>query len=184
MRWVPHWGVRKDVVDIKHRSSTSPCGASHGRSSHVKSLSWHHLSFFFFLYMPDVSFPPTYWRKKKKRKNIDTHLWPCCPFPILFILCLFSTKLQFYFLHCLCPMISPPNQLLQFALTSLPVPRSFCHFHFLTWFGCFNNVDESFEKSFSKYINKAIFTRPVESCILKSQSSMILLNNEKKTLPE
>lgn len=122
--------------------------------------------------------------EKKKRKNIDTHLWPCCPFPILFILCLFSTKLQFYFLHCLCPMISPPNQLLQFALTSLPVPRSFCHFHFLTWFGCFNNVDESFEKSFSKYINKAIFTRPVESCILKSQSSMILLNNEKKTLPE
>lgn len=68
MRWVPHWGVRKDVADIKHRSSTSPCGASHGRSSHVKSLSWHHLSFFFFLYMPDVSFPPTYWRKKKKEK--------------------------------------------------------------------------------------------------------------------
>lgn len=78
----------------------------------------------------------------KTQQSTDTHSWPCCLFPILFIFCLFPPNCSFtsYNLFISIITIKPPPS--KIALTSfLPDPWAFCHFHFLSWLCCFSNVE-------------------------------------------
>lgn len=94
----PSRGVGQGLEDTECRCSTSPWGG----------LPWE----IFPCEFPQLASCPFSlyaWRLLpssllgEKKQNTDTRLWPCCPFPILFIFCLFffPTKLQFYLLHCL-----------------------------------------------------------------------------------
>lgn len=97
------------------------------------------------LSLPDISFPPIYWGggAEAKQKHPPLTLLvlsnPVYLLPVLFFFFKPNWSFTSYSLS-LFPW-SPPNLLLPNAPTSLPVPRSLCHFHFLSWLCCFNNVD-------------------------------------------
>ena len=86
------------------------CGAGHGRYRSSPCPCWGVIaSPIPFLSIPDISFPPIYWGRWRTQ-NRNTHLGPCCSFPILFIFCLFFfffffTKLKFYLLQSI-PVIT------------------------------------------------------------------------------
>ena len=88
------------------------CGAGHGRYRSSPCPCWGVIaSPIPVLSIPDISFPPIYWGGGGWRtQNRNTHLGPCCSFPILFIFCLFFfffffTKLKFYLLQSI-PVIT------------------------------------------------------------------------------
>ena len=127
---LPHRQYMEESKWITEQTGVSPpgCGAGHGRYRSSPCPCWGVIaSPIPFLSIPDISFPPIYWGRWRTQ-NRNTHLGPCCSFPILFIFCLFFF---FFFLpnwsftSYSLSLWSPPSLLLPNAPTSLPVPGHF-----------------------------------------------------------
>ena len=151
--WLPHRQYLEESKWIIEQTGVSPpgCGAGHGRYRSSPCPCWGVIaSPIPFLSIPDISFPPIYWGGGWRTQNRNTHLGPCCSFPVLFIFCLFLFLFIYLFIYYQTEVLPPtvyPRDHHQACSFQMPQPPCLFQvtlpFHFLSWLCCFNNVDLS-----------------------------------------